>query len=124
MPLRDDPLRRFRVHVFGCPHSCAKHQVADLGLSGALAEDEGQRVEAFVAYVGGNTHERRLGTAKIRRPLVLPALRALLKTYEAAALPGERFSASVARPGPEPYFATLEATLPRGLPRDDATAPA
>jgi sulfite reductase beta subunit-like hemoprotein len=114
-PLREDPrYADFRIHVSGCPHSCAKHQVADFGLSGAVVEYGGERVEAFVAYVGGNAHERRLGSVfptKIRRPLVLPALRALLTIYEGAALPGERFSASVARLGSEPFFAALEATL-------------
>ena len=114
-PLREDPrYADFRVHVSGCPHSCAKHQVADLGLSGAVVDYEGARVEAFVAYVGGNAHERRLGSVfptKIRRPLVLPALRALLTLYERVALPGERFSGSVARLGNEPFFTVLEATL-------------
>ena len=121
-PLRDDPrYEDFRIHVSGCPHSCAKHQVADLGLSGGVVEYSGERVEAFVAYVGGNAHERRLGAAypnKIRRPLVLPVLRGLLATYEATALPGERFSASVARLGPQPFFASIEATLRERIARD------
>ena len=124
-PLRDEPrYADFRVHVSGCPHSCAKHQVADVGLSGAVVEYDGTRGEAFVAYVGGNAHERRLGAPfpkKIPRPLVVTALRGLLATYEREANPGERFSQTVARLGTEPFFASLEATLrPRVARREFA----
>ncbi len=34
----------FRIHVSGCPHSCAKHQIADIGLAGAMTEYQGERV--------------------------------------------------------------------------------
>ncbi len=118
MPLRDDPrYADFRIHVSGCPHSCAKHQVADLGLAGAITEFDGKRVEAFVAYVGGNAHERRLGAAfpkKIPRPLVIPALRALTAIYERERAADERFSQTVARLSIEPFFAALEETLRSG----------
>ncbi|MBD5634133.1 MAG: FAD-dependent oxidoreductase, partial [Candidatus Eremiobacteraeota bacterium] len=117
-PLRDD-LRygECRVHVSGCPHSCAKHQVADLGLAGALVEYEGERVEAFVAYVGGNAHERRLGASfpkKIPRRLVVPALRAMLALYECERTETERFSATVARLGHERFFGALDDSLATG----------
>jgi sulfite reductase beta subunit-like hemoprotein len=115
MPRRDDPrYADFRVHVSGCPHSCAKHQVADLGLAGAIVEYEGKRVEAFVAYVGGNAHERRLGAPyakKIPRPLVAQVLQALLATYERERASDERFSQTVARLGVEHFFAVIDRTL-------------
>jgi NAD(P)H-nitrite reductase large subunit len=97
----------FRIHVSGCPHSCAKHQVADIGLAGAMTEYKGERVEAYVLYLGGNARERRLGLTyakKIPRPLVIPVVRALLAAYEDLALAGERFSATVARLGTEAFF--------------------
>jgi sulfite reductase beta subunit-like hemoprotein len=97
----------FRIHVSGCPHSCAKHQVADIGLAGALTEHNGQRVEAYVLYLGGNARERRLGTSypkKIPRMLVVRVIRALLAVYEDLAIDGERFSAAVARLGTEIFF--------------------
>ncbi len=123
MPLRDDPrYADFRIHVSGCPHSCAKHQVADLGLAGAIVEYEGKRVEAFVAYVGGNAHERRLGQAhvkKIPRPLVVPALRALLQIYERERREDERFSQTVARLGPADFFAAIDETIRTGGRRPD-----
>jgi sulfite reductase beta subunit-like hemoprotein len=115
LPRRDDPrYADFRVHVSGCPHSCAKHQVADIGLAGAIVEYQGKRVEAFVAYVGGNAHERRLGAPfakKIPRPLVVGAVGALLEVYERERAPDERFSQTVARLGVERFFAALEDSL-------------
>jgi NAD(P)H-nitrite reductase large subunit len=97
----------FRIHVSGCPHSCAKHQVADIGLAGAMTEHNGQRVEAYVLYLGGNARERRLGTTypkKIPRSLVIPVIRALVAAYEELALADERFSAAVARLGTQTFF--------------------
>jgi NAD(P)H-nitrite reductase large subunit len=97
----------FRIHVSGCPHSCAKHQVADIGLAGAMTEYNGERVEAYVLYLGGNAHERRLGQTyakKIPRALVVPVIRALLAAYEDLALAGERFSATVGRLGTQAFF--------------------
>jgi sulfite reductase beta subunit-like hemoprotein len=49
----DARYRDFRIHVSGCPHSCAKHQVADIGLAGAITEYQGERVEAYVLYIIG-----------------------------------------------------------------------
>jgi sulfite reductase beta subunit-like hemoprotein len=108
---RDDPrYSDFRIHVSGCPHSCAKHQVADIGLSGATAESNGARVEAYALYVGGNARERRLGTLypkKIPRDEVPHVLEAVLNQYETLAVAGERFSQTVARVGPETFFAAI-----------------
>ncbi len=113
--LREEPrYADFRVHVSGCPHSCAKHQVADVGLAGATTEVDGARVEAFVLYLGGNAADRRLGDAypkKIPRVSVVPVIGALLTEYESHALPGERFSRTVARVGKERFFARIGSTL-------------
>jgi sulfite reductase beta subunit-like hemoprotein len=111
VPRRDDPrYSDFRIHVSGCPHSCAKHQIADIGLSGATAESNGARVEAYALYVGGNARERRLGTLypkKIPRDEVRYALEAVLNEYEALSAAGERFSRTVARVGSETFFAAI-----------------
>jgi sulfite reductase beta subunit-like hemoprotein len=110
-PRRDDPrYADFRIHVSGCPHSCAKHQIADVGLSGATIESNGARVEAYAFYLGGNARERRLGTLyprKIPRAELPHVLEAVLKEYEALAVLGERFSQTVERVGPETFFATI-----------------
>jgi sulfite reductase beta subunit-like hemoprotein len=104
----------FRIHVSGCPHSCAKHQVADIGLAGAITEYRGERVEAYALNLGGNARTRRLAAVypkKIPRSLVVPVVRALLAVYEGAALDDERFSATVARRGSEAFFPVVAELL-------------
>ena len=43
------------VHVNGCPNSCARFQVADIGLKGLVLTDaEGRDVEGFQVHLGGS----------------------------------------------------------------------
>jgi NAD(P)H-nitrite reductase large subunit len=119
--LREDPrYADFRIHVSGCPHSCAKHQVADIGLAGSVTEVDGTRVEAFALYIGGSARERRLGATypkKIPRTWVVRVIETLVAEYETHATHGERFSQTVARIGVEPFFSAVAATLEgRALP--------
>lgn len=47
----DVPLK---ISLNGCPNSCARTQVADIGLSGKiLTTEEGERVEGFQVHLGG-----------------------------------------------------------------------
>ncbi len=113
--LADDPiLADFRIHVSGCPHSCAKHQVADIGLAGAMTDLDGVKVEAYAMYVGGNPHERRLGATyakKVPRVFVVPVVTALLEKFRTERVADERFSQTVARVGAEAFFETIRSTL-------------
>jgi sulfite reductase beta subunit-like hemoprotein len=115
--LTDDPrYDDFRIHVSGCPHSCAKHQVADIGLAGALTTVDGVKVEAYALYVGGNARERVLATMypkKIERREIVRVVDALLERYERERGPNERFSQTVARLGVAAFFELIEATLAR-----------
>ena len=52
LPEWDSPLS---IHVNGCPNSCARFQVADVGLKGLVMTDEsGQSVEGFQVHLGGS----------------------------------------------------------------------
>ncbi|WP_182874224.1 nitrite/sulfite reductase [Microbispora sp. H10670] len=43
------------INVNGCPNSCARIQVADIGLKGQLvANDKGEQVEGFQVHLGGS----------------------------------------------------------------------
>lgn len=114
-PRRVDPrYADFRIHVSGCPHSCAKHQVADIGLSGGSQESKGERKEVFTLFLGGNAAERRLGTTfprKIERTRIVPVIEALIEVYERVAKADERFSGTVARMGTEPFFAAVRSAM-------------
>ncbi len=51
IPDLDEPLT---VHVNGCPNSCARIQVADIGLKGQIVTgDDGEQVEGFQVHLGG-----------------------------------------------------------------------
>jgi sulfite reductase (ferredoxin) len=44
-----------RIHMNGCPNSCARFQVADIGLLGSLVPGpDGERVEGFQIHLGGH----------------------------------------------------------------------
>ena len=44
----------FSIHVNGCPNSCARIQVADVGLKGMVqTDDDGNLVEIFQVHLGG-----------------------------------------------------------------------
>jgi sulfite reductase (ferredoxin) len=43
-----------RIHVNGCPNSCARFQVADIGLMSALrVRPDGTKSDAFLVHLGG-----------------------------------------------------------------------
>jgi sulfite reductase (ferredoxin) len=49
-----------RIHVNGCPNSCARFQVADIGLMSALrVRPDGTKSDAFLVHLGGT-----MGTAE------------------------------------------------------------
>ncbi len=55
LPTFDRPLS---IHVNGCPNSCARIQVADIGLKGMLVPDAaGEQVEGFQVHLGGELSE-------------------------------------------------------------------
>ncbi len=52
LPTFDQPLT---LNVNGCPNSCARAQVADIGFKGVLVQDDhGQTVEGFQVHLGGS----------------------------------------------------------------------
>ncbi|MHA6781269.1 nitrite/sulfite reductase [Pseudonocardia saturnea] len=48
------PEHPISIHLNGCPNSCARTQVADIGLKGQIVTDaEGNQVEGFQVHLGG-----------------------------------------------------------------------
>jgi sulfite reductase beta subunit-like hemoprotein/molybdopterin converting factor small subunit len=59
-----------RIHMDGCPHACAQHWVADIGLQGTTATDaaSGARVEAYNLRLRGGLGTRAaIGVPLLRR---------------------------------------------------------
>ena len=46
----DEPLR---LHVTGCPNACAQYQIGHIGLLGSKVKVDGQSVDAYDVFVGG-----------------------------------------------------------------------
>ncbi len=55
---------RVRINLNGCPNSCARYQLADIGLMGSLVQSkEGERIEGFQVHLGGKLGgEHQFGT--------------------------------------------------------------
>jgi ferredoxin-nitrite reductase len=83
------------IHLTGCPHSCAQHYVADIGLLGAQVPQGDLLVEGYHLLVGGGVEqERGLGReiAKSVPFVEVPALvERLLQSYTARRGPAETF---------------------------------
>ena len=86
------------VHVNGCPNSCARIQVADIGLKGIRALDpDGNDVEGFQVHLGGRLGQEA-GFGRTVKGLRLPAddlpayIDRLLVAFEAERADGESFS--------------------------------
>lgn len=100
LPDFDQPLS---IHVNGCPNSCARIQVADIGLKGIRALDaDGNDVEGFQVHLGGSLGQEA-GFGRTVKGLRLPAadavdyIEGLLRQYLADRDVDEPFAAWVAR---------------------------
>ena len=96
LPQYDLPLA---IHVNGCPNSCARIQVADIGLKGIRALDaDGNDVEGFQVHLGGRLGQDA-GFGRTVKGLRLPAddlpayVERLLATYVQERDEDESFSA-------------------------------
>ncbi len=93
------PLERpVSIGLNGCPNSCARIQVSDIGLKGQLVTDsEGNQVEGFQAHLGGELgadagYGRKLRGHKVTSAEAGDYIERLVRAYAAGARPGERFA--------------------------------
>jgi len=109
--LRRNP--SLRVHVSGCPNSCAQHQMADIGLAGTKVRTGGATRLGFHLYLGADLAAGRVGELVGRMAIddTPSVIDAVIGTWEATRHPGEGLSATVERIGVGSFAATLEAVL-------------
>ena len=64
--------QQVHIHLNGCPNSCARFQIADIGLQGALVPDPDghERVEGFLVQLGGHLGDGHAFGRKIPRARV------------------------------------------------------
>ncbi|MBV9011679.1 MAG: nitrite/sulfite reductase [Pseudonocardiales bacterium] len=91
------------VHLNGCPNSCARIQVADIGLKGQLVTDaQGNQVEGFQVHLGGGLGRdsgfgRKLRGHKVTSAELADYVERVLRRYARQRAPGEPFARWVAR---------------------------
>ena len=96
-----------RIHVNGCPNSCARFQVADIGLMSALrVRPDGTKSDAFLVHLGGTMGEggafgRKVRGVKIYAEDTADYVELLLRRYERERADGDTFAAFVNALGAE-----------------------
>jgi sulfite reductase (ferredoxin) len=95
MPEFDTPIT---INLNGCPNSCARFQVADIGLKGMIVDD----TEGFQVHLGGAIGEdsgfgRKLRGLKVRTDDLADYIERVLTNYQADRCDGERFATWVRR---------------------------
>lgn len=101
--ITDDPdAEPLRVHISGCSHGCAQHQVSDVGLAAVSVRADGVATEGFEIYGGGRVGAepvlaRRLG--KVPLDETGPEVIGLLRRYLSEREPHEEVTEFVERTG-------------------------
>jgi sulfite reductase (ferredoxin) len=100
LPDWDEPIS---INVNGCPNSCARFQVADVGLKGSLVPGPlGEQVPGYQVHLGGHLGiesglGRKLRGHKVMAEELPDYIERLLLRYREARQPGETFAVWVGR---------------------------
>ena len=87
-----------RININGCPNSCARFQLADIGFLGSVALLDGKPTELFQVYLGGHLGEsNRFGRlakgARVRGDRLVDYVEAMLRLYLERRQPGQGLTA-------------------------------
>jgi sulfite reductase (ferredoxin) len=122
LPDFDTPIT---INVNGCPNSCARFQLADIGLKGSIVDG----VEGFQVHLGGSLgvdsgFGRKLRGLKVTADDLTDYVEGLLRNFQADRTTGESFAAWVRRADSALLSqAGTRATGPGGIPRGQQSAP-
>jgi sulfite reductase (ferredoxin) len=95
MPDFDTPIT---INLNGCPNSCARFQVGDIGLKGMIVDDgEGFQVHLGGAIGADSGFGRKLRGLKVRADELPDYIERVLRNYQADRSDGERFATWVRR---------------------------
>lgn len=102
-----------RVHISGCPNSCAQHQVGDIGLSGSKVKVGGKSRDGYQVYLGADVPAEQLGqvVGRVAAEDVPAAVEAVVGTWEALRGHGETLGQTVNRIGRDAFAAHIEAVM-------------
>ncbi len=102
-PPEDDAVRRMRIHISGCPNSCAQHQASDIGFAGCRVKVGGAVREGYQLFVGGRLGRRVRMADRIGRfdaEASEDVVRVLIALYLAERKDGDELADVVERLGP------------------------
>lgn len=114
--LRSPALHRnssLRVHVSGCPNSCAQHQVGDIGLAGSKVRVGGRTRDGYHVYVGADLDAGRVGqvVGRVAAADVPAAVEAITGAWESVRHGPESLGQTVNRMGLDAFAAHIEAVM-------------
>lgn len=102
-----------RVHVSGCPNSCAQHQVADIGLAGAKVRVGGTTTDGYQVFLGADLAARAVGevVGRVGAADVPAAVDVVVGIWESMRHGGETLGQTVNRVGHAAFAAQIEAVM-------------
>ncbi len=86
------------ININGCPNSCARAQIADIGFKGQLVDDgDGNQVEGFQVHLGGglgfdSAFGRKLRQHKVTSDEVGDYIERVVRNFVKSRSEGERFA--------------------------------
>ena len=102
-----------RVHVSGCPNSCAQHQAGDIGLAGSKVRVGGATRDGYHVYLGADIGAGRMGevVGRVASEDVPTTVEAVVGIWEAMRHEGEPLGTAVARIGHDAIARHLESVM-------------
>lgn len=102
-----------RVHVSGCPNSCAQHQIGDVGLAGSKVRVAGRTTDGYQVYLGADLAGHRVGevVGRVAEADLDAAVTAIVGAWEALRHPGESLGSTVRRFTAEAFSQQITAAL-------------
>ena len=102
-----------RVHVSGCPNSCAQHQAGDIGLAGSKVRINGTTRDGYHLFLGADVGAGVVGeiVGRVAAEHVPAAVEAVVGTWEAVRHGNEQLARTVARIGHDAFAAHIAAAM-------------
>jgi len=102
-----------RVHISGCPNSCAQHQVGDVGLAGSKVRVGGRSRPGYQVFVGADLDAGRVGqvVGRVAAEDVPAAVEVMVGVWESMRYGSETLGQTVNRVGEAAFAAHIEAVM-------------
>jgi sulfite reductase beta subunit-like hemoprotein len=102
-----------RVHVSGCPNSCAQHQVGDIGLAGAKVKIGERATDGYQLFLGADLGSHVVGdvVGRVGAADVPAAVEVVVGIWESMRHGGETLGQTVNRVGHRAFAAHIEAVM-------------